>query len=85
MPLPRVPIHQAQDANVGDQVTITTASRTLRYRIEKIGLSPKAATSLPSWAADSSVPNRLVLVTCAYEQGDTSRDNIVVVAQLQTA
>jgi LPXTG-site transpeptidase (sortase) family protein len=79
------PFTRLKDANVGDQVTITTASRTLRYRIEKIGLSPKTATSLPSWAADSSVPNRLVLVTCAYEQGDTSRDNIVVVAQLQTA
>jgi hypothetical protein len=31
------------------------------------------------------VPNRLVLVTCAFEHGDTSRDNIVVVAQLQRA
>jgi LPXTG-site transpeptidase (sortase) family protein len=79
------PFTRLKDANVGDQVTVTTASGTLMYRIEKIGLSPKAATSLPSWASDSSVPNRLVLVTCAYEQGDTSRDNIVVVAQLQDA
>jgi hypothetical protein len=38
---------------------------------------------LPSWASDSSVPNRVVLVTCAYERGDTSTDNLVVVANLQ--
>jgi LPXTG-site transpeptidase (sortase) family protein len=70
-----------KDANLGDQVTVTTASGTLIYRIEKTGASPKSANSLPSWASDSTVPNRLVLVTCAYEQGDTSRDNLVVVAQ----
>jgi LPXTG-site transpeptidase (sortase) family protein len=74
-----------KDANLGDHVTVTTAATTLTYRIARIGLSPKAATSLPSWASDSTVPNRLVLVTCAFEQGDTSTDNIVVVAQLQGA
>jgi LPXTG-site transpeptidase (sortase) family protein len=72
-----------KDTSVGDQVTVTTAAATLTYRIARIGLSPKAATSLPSWASDSTVPNRLVLVTCAFEHGDTSRDNIVVVAHLQ--
>jgi hypothetical protein len=40
---------------------------------------------VPSWASDSTVPNRLVLVTCALEQGDISRDNIVVVARLHGA
>jgi LPXTG-site transpeptidase (sortase) family protein len=70
-----------KDANLGDQVSVTTASGTLIYRIARIGLSSKAASSLPSWASDSTVPNRLVLVTCAYEQGDTSRENFVVVAQ----
>jgi LPXTG-site transpeptidase (sortase) family protein len=74
-----------KDANLGDHVTVTTASAILTYRIARIGLSPKAATSLPSWASDSTVPNRLVLVTCAFEQGDTSTDNIVAVAQLQGA
>jgi LPXTG-site transpeptidase (sortase) family protein len=70
-----------KDANLGDRVTVTTASGTLIYRIQRTGASPKSANSLPSWASDSTVPNRLVLVTCAYEQGDTSRDNLVVVAQ----
>ncbi|MGZ4543633.1 MAG: sortase domain-containing protein [Mycobacteriaceae bacterium] len=74
-----------KDAHVGDQVTVTTAAATLTYRIVRIGLSPKNASSLPSWASDSTVPNRLVLVTCAFEQGDTSTDNIVVVAQLRGA
>ena len=74
-----------KNAHVGDHVIVTTVSGRLIYRIEKIGLSPKSARSLPSWASDSTVPNRLVLVTCAYEQGDTSIDNIVVVAQLHGA
>jgi LPXTG-site transpeptidase (sortase) family protein len=71
-----------KDADVGDQVRVTTAGRASTYTIERIGWSPKSANSLPSWASDSTVPNRIVLVTCAYEQGDTSTDNIVVVARL---
>jgi LPXTG-site transpeptidase (sortase) family protein len=74
-----------KEASVDDLVSVTTPSDTLTYRIERIGLSPKAASSLPSWASDSTVPNRLVLVTCAYEQGDTSTDNLVVVAKRQPA
>ena len=79
------PFTRLKDVTVGDQVTVTTAAGTLTYRIDRVGLSPKTARSLPSWASDSSVPNRLVLVTCAYEQGDTSTDNIVVMARLQSA
>jgi LPXTG-site transpeptidase (sortase) family protein len=74
-----------KDARVGDRVIATTARAALSYRIERIGISPKSAAALPSWAADSTVPNRLILVTCAYEQGDTSTSNIVVVARLQSA
>jgi LPXTG-site transpeptidase (sortase) family protein len=72
-----------KDVGVGDQVTVTTPAHTLSYRVQQVGLSPKSANSLPSWASRSTVPNRLVLVTCAFEQGDTSTDNLVVVAQLQ--
>ena len=74
-----------KDTSLGDQVTVTTTAATLTYRIARIGLSPKTATSLPSWASDSTAPNRLVLVTCAFEHGDTSHDNIVIVAHLQHA
>lgn len=76
------PFTNLKDAGLGDQVRVTTAARSSTYTIQRIGLSPKSASSLPSWASDSTVPNRIVLVTCAYEQGDTSTDNIVVVAHL---
>jgi LPXTG-site transpeptidase (sortase) family protein len=72
-----------KEAAVGDPVTVATRSGTLTYRIARIGLSPKTASSLPEWASDSSVADRIVLVTCAYENGDNSTDNIVVVADLQ--
>jgi LPXTG-site transpeptidase (sortase) family protein len=76
------PFTHLGDARPGDLARITTASRTSTYTIERIGLSPKSASSLPSWASDSTAPNRLVLVTCAFEHGDTSTNNIVVVARL---
>ena len=76
------PFTNLRDARTGDQVHVSTSARASTYTIERIGLSPKSASSLPTWAADSTVPDRIVLVTCAYEQGDTSTDNIVVVARL---
>jgi LPXTG-site transpeptidase (sortase) family protein len=79
------PFTRLKDAQVGDQVVVTTKSATLTYLITRTGLSPKTATSLPAWASDSTVPNRVVLVTCAFESGDTSTENIVVVAQLKGA
>lgn len=76
------PFTYLKDAAIGDRVVITTTAGTFTYRIDRIGLSPKSAPTLPSWASDSTVRNRVVLVTCAYERGDTSTDNIVVVAHL---
>jgi hypothetical protein len=76
------PFTHLADARPGDLARVTTESRTTTYKIERIGLSPKSASSLPPWASDSTVPNRLVLITCAFEQGDTSTNNIVVVARL---
>ena len=76
------PFTHLPEVQIGDLVQVTTSAGTLIYRITQTGLSPKSATSLPSWASDSTVPNRLVLVTCQFEQGDTSTNNIVVVAQL---
>jgi LPXTG-site transpeptidase (sortase) family protein len=72
-----------KNVRVGDQVTVKAISGQLNYVVSRVGLSPKAAKSLPSWASDSTVPNRLVLVTCAFEQGDNSTENIVVVAKLK--
>jgi hypothetical protein len=53
--------------------------------IRRIGLSPKSASSLPDWASDSTIADRLVLVTCEFEAGDTSTNNIVIVAELSTS
>jgi LPXTG-site transpeptidase (sortase) family protein len=79
------PFTNLAEARVGDRVRVTTTSGTVTYTIQKMGLSARSANSLPSWASDSRVPDRLVLVTCAYEQGDTSTNNIVVVARLTTS
>lgn len=78
------PFTDLKDAVVGDQISAITSAGSATYTIGRIGLSPKDADSLPSWASDSTVPNRIVLVTCAYEQGDTSTSNIVVVASLNS-
>jgi len=79
------PFTNLKEARVGEDVVVRTPSRTLTYRIDRIGLSPKSAVSLPRWASDSTVANQLVLVTCAFEQGDTSTNNLVVDAHLITA
>ena len=73
---------QLKDARIGDLVRLALPSGVLTYQVERTGLSPKSASALPAWASDSTVPNRVVLVTCAFEQGDTSTNNIVVVATL---
>jgi len=76
------PFTNLKNAQLGDQVRVTVSGGVRVYTIVQTGLSPKSATSLPPWAADSTIPNRIVLVTCAFEQGDTSTDNIIVVARL---
>ncbi len=79
------PFTHLDAVRVGDRVTVTTAEQVLAYRVERLGLSSRRADALPAWAADSTVGDRLVLVTCAYEQGDVSTDNLVVVAALVSA
>lgn len=76
------PFTDLKDAEAGDQVRVRVPAGLRVYTVVRTGLSPKSATSLPTWASDSTVPNRIVLITCAYEQGDTSTQNIVVVARL---
>ncbi len=76
------PFTNLHQARIGDDVVITTPARTLTYTIRRIGLSSKNNNSLPGWAANSTIKNRVVLVTCEYEYGDTSVNNIVIVADL---
>jgi hypothetical protein len=71
-----------KDTRVGDTAQITVRGAKLNYQVDRIGLSPKSASSLPEWASDSTVPNRIVLVTCSYERDGASPDNLVVIAHL---
>jgi LPXTG-site transpeptidase (sortase) family protein len=76
------PFTRLSNTHAGDTINLTTATGTLTYLIKQTGLSPKDTSSLPSWASDSTVPRRIVLVTCAYEQGDISTNNFIVDAYL---
>jgi LPXTG-site transpeptidase (sortase) family protein len=73
---------ELNEARPGDLVHVATPVSELAYRITRVGTAPKSARSLPAWAADITVADRLVLVTCNYEQGDTSTDNLIAVAAL---
>ena len=70
-------------ARVGDGITVTTSSRQLSYQVCAIGVSPKSGNLIVPRCAGTA-PD-LVLVTCEYEQGDTSASNIVVAAKLTAA
>lgn len=70
------------DARIGDTVRISTDTTTLTYRVDRIGIGPKTATALPDWAANSTVPNRIVLVTCQYQPDGSSPNNLIVIAHL---
>jgi hypothetical protein len=69
----------------GGSITLSQGARVVRYRIVRTSADfPKSgAGSLAartSGVANRSVPDRLVLITCAYESGDVSLNNFVVVA-----
>jgi hypothetical protein len=68
----------------GDRVTVTTATGVLTYQVCAVGSSPKSG-NLQVPDCGTQVAGNLVLVTCEYESGDTSLNNIVVVASLVTA
>ncbi|HEX8094260.1 sortase domain-bontaining protein [Jatrophihabitans sp.] len=62
----------------GDAITVTTTARELSYHVCATGISPKSGDlEVPRCA--NGAPD-LVLVTCEYEGGDVSANNLVVVA-----
>ncbi|WP_458111245.1 sortase [Arthrobacter sp. R1-13] len=68
--------HLSSAAHEGDELTVTTATGVIAYRVESvITYSKSALKDSPIWAV---VPNRLVLVSC-YSQDPWGR-NVVVVA-----
>jgi hypothetical protein len=52
--------------------------------LDRIG-SPTSATSLAAWAPESTVKNRVVLVTRKYEYGDTRISSVLVAARPASA
>lgn len=69
-----------RDAIVGNTITVQTTTHVLTYRVCAIGLSSKTG-NLVVPACDQPRAD-LVLVTCQYENGDTSNNNLVVAATL---
>jgi hypothetical protein len=67
--------------HAGDRIVVTTSTAQIVYAVTRVAAVPKTAATLPLWVGDGSVPNRLVLVTCEYEDGDQSLNDIVVVAR----
>ena len=70
-------------AGQGDVVVITTPEETLTYVIDRIDLSSKSASSLPLWASDSTIRDRIILVTCEIENGKLTPNNLVLSAALR--
>ncbi len=68
--------HLSSAAHEGDELTVTTATGVITYRVESVATYSKSALKdSPIWAV---VPNRLVLVSC-YSEDPWGR-NVVVVA-----
>lgn len=71
------PFTRLRDVQVGDAVTVQSAASPIRYRVCAVGVSSKAGNLVVPTCGSSA---DLVLVTCRFERGDTSTDNLVVVA-----
>ncbi|MCW2539796.1 MAG: hypothetical protein JWN95_1521 [Frankiales bacterium] len=69
------------DATPADNVVVRTSSSQLTYQICATGLSPKSG-NLVVPACKNHAHVDLVLVTCQFEQGDTSTNNLVLAATL---
>ena len=76
------PFSRLTDVSVGNTVTVRTASSALTYRVCARGLSSKGGNLVVPVCPDAAAA--LVLVTCQFENGDTSTNNLVVVASLRT-
>jgi sortase (surface protein transpeptidase) len=63
-------------AAAGDEITVTTATGTMTYRVDSVTTYTKATLKdSPIWAV---APNRLVLISCYTE--DPWGKNVAVVA-----
>jgi LPXTG-site transpeptidase (sortase) family protein len=71
------------DVEAGDTVILTTGAGVLTYRINALIKYPKSGPG--SLASKRSVPNELMLVTCAYQPDSSSLDNLVATGTLITS
>jgi LPXTG-site transpeptidase (sortase) family protein len=71
------PFTRLRESRVGDTITVRASAKPIKYRVCATGVSSKAANLVVPTCNSST---DLVLVTCQYERGDTSTNNIVVVA-----
>ncbi len=78
------PFTHLEQTAPGDSVVVTTAEGTLTYVVKRTGLSSKTASSLPLWASDSTVSDRLVLVSCQIRDDELTPFNVVVEAELSS-
>jgi len=72
-------------AGRGDVITVRRGSRTVRYTIVRTSADfpksgPRSLANRDTSITDRTVRHRLVLITCAYETGDLSLNDLVVVA-----
>lgn len=72
----------------GATVLVKAGSHTTRYVVTRTSADfpktgPHSLAHRTSGVADRSMRNRLVLITCAYEHGDVSLNNFLVVAVRQ--
>jgi hypothetical protein len=73
------PFTRLGDAHVGDTITVQSSSSPIGYRVCSVGVSSKAGNLVQPPCSSGA---DLVLVTCQYERGDTSTNNLVVVATM---
>ncbi len=73
------PFTRLLNSRVGDTITVQTTAKPIRYRVCATGVSSKAGNLVVPTCNSST---DLVLVTCQYEHGDTSTNNLVVVATM---
>ena len=69
----------------GARVTVTSGSVRTSYHVVRASAGfpkhgPGSLADRTGAIADRSIPRRIVLITCAYEHGDVSLNNFVVVA-----
>jgi len=75
---------------VGDDIVVTTASGTLHYAVEEVVVLDKADWSTSEYA-NVQMPGRIILGTCYHGDdahigsGGSSKENVIVVAQLASA